>query len=162
MKQVIPYLIIAFLIFCLFWKGCDPVVLPIPTEDLSQLRKIEAQIEQGKAEVLILHDTVVKVRNRYIAAKTLTVTITDTTARKVVGEVISACDSLDASNKRLTVAQDTLISQLVTVNSKWHNVHARDSMAIDSMAHSNKKWWNGFKWGFGSGVLLGGAAVQSF
>jgi len=81
--------------------------------------------------------------------------------------LISSCDSLVAKldslnelNKRIKLKNDSLVARFDTLTANYQKVAKIDSMTIDSLIHSRKKFWKGFKLGlgigFGAGVIGSG------
>lgn len=96
-------------------------------------------------------DTLEVVRTKLVTkwrTSTDTINIHDTIQVKAA---LQLCDTI--------IVTDSLeIATLRLINNKFYQVVKSDSLVIDSLKRSKKKYFKGFKHGFASGVIISGVA----
>jgi len=81
--------------------------------------------------------------------------IRDTINIRDTVEVLQLLDICDT----IIVTDSIEIAFLKTINRNYAKIVYNDSIVIDSLVHSRKKFWKGFKYGFATGSILVGAGV---
>jgi hypothetical protein len=155
----LPFIIALVLVFIL-GRSCSNSVIPNHSEvdKLKQANKIlEVQNEILMAKALIQADTAFKWKDRWHKAKSIHDTIP---CEEKLPIVINTCDSAIIAFERLNETKDSIISNDNTIIGNLKAVAKIDSVTIDSLTHSKKKYWKGFKLGlavgFGGGVVVSG------
>jgi len=92
------------------------------------------------AEIERLHDSLVKTKRNAVTF------YYEKESYKKQSEISDSIHGVDS----------TRIFHLTEANLKAETIHANDSLAlIQAKKDGKKRFWNGFKWGFGSGYLVG-------
>lgn len=141
---LIPLSIALLVLGVVLWvKDCKPnPTNPIPNSDtqVKEARNTSKVIDSLKQTLEPIHDTILKWKDRWHAAKTITVPAICDSAFKYI---TSTCDSLIKHDSLLISGQTEIIHKQDTLINKLWQIHSIDSTAIvmltDSCTRLNKK-----------------------
>jgi hypothetical protein len=148
-KFNIPFLVLLVIFLILIWNKCNNNVITPTKNDKDSLIQANADLQ---ADISILKDltansdsvrTVIKYRYR---------TLHDTIPCEIK---LVYCDSVIYHDSIAINYRDSIIYKFDTLTANYQKVAKIDSLTIDSLIHSRKKFWKGFKLGLGIGFGVG-------
>jgi len=145
LKDIRFYVLTIIVCFIIFFncKGCQPE--PINNIDSKQ---IHDTIKVLQTKVVTLDSIRTKFVYKWRTVKD-TINLTDTVE---VLKLLSVCDTI--------IYTDSVeIQTLKTINFNYAKICRIDSVKIDSLTKSKKKYWKGFKNGFIAGSVLTGSII---
>ena len=145
LKDIRFYVLTIIVCFIIFFncKGCQPE--PINNIDS---KPIHDTIKVLQTKVVTLDSIRTKFVYKWRTVKD-TINLTDTVE---VLKLLSVCDTI--------IYTDSVeIQTLKLINKKFYDLVKSDSLKIDSLTKSKKKYWKGFKNGFIAGSVLTGSII---
>lgn len=142
--------IVSLLIISLLLKKCNTKHVEVVSKvDSTNIYK--SQINALKDSIKHLDTTRVKLVTKYRYLKGKTDTIPCDT---LINMIVNVCDTI--------ILNDSIeIAKLKLINTKYSYIVKNDSVVIDSLKHSRKKYFKGFKHGLIVGSLGGAILVGS-
>lgn len=142
--------IVSLFIIALLLKKCNTKPVEVVSKvDSTNIYK--SQINALKDSIKHLDTTRVKLVTKYRYLKGKTDTIPCDT---LINMIVNVCDTI--------ILNDSIeIAKLKQINTKYSYIVKNDSLIIDSLKHSRKKYWKGFKHGLIVGSLGGAILVGS-
>jgi len=144
-KDIRFYVLTIIVCFIIFFncRGCQPE--PINNIDS---KPIHDTIKVLQTKVVTLDSIRTKFVYKWRTVKD-TINLTDTVE---VLKLLSVCDTI--------IYTDSVeIQTLKLINKKFYDLVKSDSLKIDSLTKSKKKYWKGFKNGFIAGSVLTGSII---
>ena len=145
-KHTIPY-ILAIIILIVLYKSCDNKV--ITHDNKSQVKKTIDSLHDEIIMLKLLERSSDSVR---IITKYKYRTLHDTIPCEIK---LVYCDSVIYRDSISIVYKDSILSKYDSLFPKYQLLAKIDSLTIDSLSRSHKKFWKGFKVGLGTGYVLG-------
>ena len=142
----LPFILI-LIIFALLYKQCDNKVITQPSNS-----HVKKQIDSIHDEIELLKPlehsadsvrTIIKLKYR---------TLHDTIPCEIK---LVYCDSVIYRDSISIIYKDSILSKYDSLFPKYQMLAKIDSCTIDSLIHSRKKFWKGFKVGVVTGYVLG-------
>jgi hypothetical protein len=143
----LPFFLVLIILMLVFKKCNNNVITPIPDN-----KELKADIRSDEADIALLKPlersadsvrTVIKWKYR---------TLHDTIPCEIK---LVYCDSVIYRDSISIVYKDSILSKYDSLFPKYQRLAKIDSLTIDSLSRSNRKFWKGFKVGLGTGYLLG-------
>lgn len=144
--QYIPFILV-LIILALLYKQCDNKVITLDNK-----AHVKKSIDSIHDEIELLKPlersadsvrTIIKWKYR---------TLHDTIPCEIK---LVYCDSVVYRDSISISYKDSIILKFDSLIPKYQLLAKIDSCTIDSLIHSRKKFWKGFKVGFGTGYVLG-------
>lgn len=142
-KVLFIYALIATLVI-IFLQLCTPKHF-VPTADLTA--PIKDTIKTLETKVVVLDSVRTKFVYKWRTTKD-TINLRDTIE---VLKLLSVCDTI-------ILTDSVEIATLKNINFQYQKICRIDSVNIDSLTRSNKKFWKGFRVGFWTGAAITQAA----
>jgi len=159
MKQrfyYLPFIVVLIIVF-LLGRQCSNNT-PTPTKtDKDSLVKANIELQ---ADIAILKDLTRSSDSVRIEYKYRYRTLHDTIPCEIK---LVYCDSVIYHDSIAINYRDSIIYKFDTLTANYQKVAKIDSLTIDSLIHSRKKFWKGFKLGLGIGFgvgVVGGTVVR--
>jgi hypothetical protein len=140
-------LIIIFLI--LIWNKCNYIVITPVHSDKDSLIQANADLQ---ADISILKDLAKSSDSVRIEYKYKYRTLHDTIPCEIK---LVYCDSVIYHDSIAINYRDSIIYKFDTLTANYQKVAKIDSLTIDSLSRSRKKFWKGVKVGLGIGYTAG-------
>ena len=166
----LPFILI-LIIFALLYKQCDNKVITPPSNShvKKQIDSIHDEINDKKKDIEIFNkiaeskDSLIEKKHKPKWNKAKQEAKNDSIpCKETIVNLISACDSLvnamdslNKENKKIKSEYRFIVSKYDSLFPKYQMLAKIDSCTIDSLIRSRKKFWKGFKVGFGTGYVLG-------
>lgn len=159
MKQRLYYLpfIVVLIIVFLLGRQCSNNTPTQTKTDKDSLIQANADLQ---ADIAILKDLTRSNDSVRIEYKYRYRTLHDTIPCEIK---LVYCDSVIYHDSIAINYRDSIIFKFDTLTANYQKVAKIDSLTIDSLIHSRKKFWKGFKLGLGIGFaagVVGGAVVR--
>jgi len=154
MKQIyksIPIIILVVVAFFLLGKCEREVAKESLTTEPLKAKARELKTEQKQAKDTVIYRE--RVRTKYLVMwKEVRHDSLIPCETKLL-----VCDTVIRADSAVIIAQARVIAKSDIIIATQDSIIKMDSIALKS----NKKFWRGFKWGFGVGNITGAAAVIS-
>ena len=138
---------LTLIIFALLYKQCDNKV--ITPDNKAHVKK---SIDSIHDEIELLKPLEHSADSIRVITKWKYRTLHDTIPCEIK---LVYCDSVVYRDSISIIYKDSILSKYDSLFPKYQMLAKIDSCTIDSLIHSRKKFWKGFKVGFGTGYVLG-------
>ena len=142
----LPFILI-LIIFALLYKQCDNKVITQPSNS-----HVKKQIDSIHDEIELLKPLEHSADSIRVITKWKYRTLHDTIPCEIK---LVYCDSVVYRDSISIIYKDSILSKYDSLFPKYQMLAKIDSCTIDSLIRSRKKFWKGFKVGFGTGYVLG-------
>lgn len=143
----LPFILV-LIIFALIYKQCDNKVITVDTNKAH----VQKSIDSIHDEIAILKPLGRRADSVRTIIKWKYKTLHDTVPCEIK---LIYCDSVIYRDSIGISYKDSIIVKYDSLFPKYQILAKIDSMTIDSLTRSRKKFWRGFKVGFGTGYVLG-------
>ena len=144
--QYIPFILV-LIIFALLYKQCDNKVITQPSNS-----HVKKQIDSIHDEIELLKPLERSADSIRVITKWKYKTLHDTIPCEIK---LVYCDSVVYRDSISISYKDSIIVKYDSLFPKYQLLAKIDSLTIDSLSRSNRKFWKGFKLGLGTGYVLG-------
>jgi hypothetical protein len=156
-KFNIPFLVLLVITLLLLFKDCGSNSEKPNQSDKDSLIQANTDLQ---ADISILKDLTANSDSVRIEYKYRYRTLHDTIPCEIK---LVYCDSVIYHDSIAINYRDSIIYKFDTLTANYQKVAKIDSLTIDSLIHSRKKFWKGFKLGLGIGFgagFVGGAVIK--
>ena len=149
-------LFLTLIIFALIWKQCDNKVITANTKRAD----VQKSIDSVHNEIKLLKPLEKQADSVRVITKWKYRTLHDTIPCEIK---LVYCDSVIFRDSISISYKDSILVKYDSLFPKYQLLAKIDSMTIDSLTRSKKKFWKGFKVGYTLGLgtgIIGGAVLK--